>query len=343
MLRVLICEDSRTYAAALKRALEYGGAIRVVAVCETAEEAISCLPRLRPDLVTMDLELPGMDGLTAVEEIMSSQPLAILVLSAYAGPGSDRAAAALAAGALDAIAKEDLDLTDPAGVQGIALRYRVEVLAHARVIRHPRAHLKHSSQAPFPVRAASVIGICASTGGPQVLAAVLSELPGSYPIPMLIVQHIAPGHTEGLARWLDQYVRLPVGIAPDAMLLAPGAWIAPEGAHLRLSVTGQFSLDRRTVAGPHRPSGDVLLRSIAEVAGPAGVGIVLTGMGADGAAGAAEIRRRGGFVITQDEASCAVYGMPAATLSHGADAILPPAGIAASLLRITYQPLARSR
>lgn len=339
MRRVLICEDSRVYAAALRRALEYSGGAEVVAVCETAEEAIAALPRCLPDIVTMDIMLPGMGGLTAVEEIMSSRPLPILVISAYVGPGTREAVAALAAGALDAIAKDDLDLTDPAGVEAAALRHRVEVLSRARVIRHPRATLHHLARSRVPARAASVIGICASTGGPPVLGNVLAALPGGYPIPILIVQHIGAGFTENLARWLDRSVRIPVRVAPDAELAAPGAWIAPEGAHLRLLASGRLSLDRQTAAGEHRPSGDVLLRSIADVAGDAGVAIVLTGMGADGAAGAGAVRSRGGLVIAQDEASSAVYGMPRAVLNHGADAVLPPAGIAAGLLRLSYRPL----
>lgn len=337
--RVLICEDSQSYAAALRRELEYDGEASVVAVCETAEQAISALPELRPDLVTMDIELPGMDGLTAVAEIMSSSPVPILVLSAHVGPGTDRAVGALAAGALDVIAKQDLDLMNPAGAQGVAFRRRVRRLALAKVISHPRAHPAIGASSSVPARAASVIGICASTGGPQVLAAVLAALPAGYPIPLLVVQHIAAGFTEGLARWLETDTRLPVRIASDGEMAAPGAWIAPEGAHLRLSASGHLRLDRNTVAGQHRPSGDVLLRSIAATVGPGAVAVVLTGMGADGAEGAAEVRRRGGFVIAQDEASSAVYGMPAAAASHGVDAVLPPAGIAARLLRLRHHPL----
>ncbi|HUZ83921.1 MAG TPA: response regulator, partial [Gaiellales bacterium] len=126
--RLLVCEDSRVYAAGLRRTLEFDGDIAVVAVCGTAEEAIAALPSVAPDLVTMDIELPGMDGLAAVEEIMSSRPVPILVLSAYVGAGSDKAVAALAAGALDAVAKDDLDLRDPAGATAAAFRRRVKVL-----------------------------------------------------------------------------------------------------------------------------------------------------------------------------------------------------------------------
>jgi two-component system chemotaxis response regulator CheB len=339
-LRVLVCEDSRVYAAALRLMLEYDGDIKVVAICATAEEAIAVLPGVQPDLVTMDVELPSLDGLQAVEQIMSAQPLPILVLSAHLGAGSDKAAAALAAGALEALAKEDLDLRDRAGAAGTAFRHRVKVLSRARVIRHPRARLGgRPGGVPAAARRASVIGICGSTGGPHILACLLDELPADYPIPILIVQHIAAGFTEGLARWLDQSAPLPVGIAADGTRAARGAWIAPEGAHLKLAATGWLSLDRHTVAGRHRPSGDVLLGSIATVAGKMGVGVVLSGMGRDGAVGAAAIRRSGGLAIAQDEESSAVYGMPKAAIDLGVDLVLSPGGITAYLLGLIHAPL----
>lgn len=339
-LRVLVCEDSRAYAAALRRVLEYDGDIAVEAVCATAEEAVAALPRIEPDLVTMDLELPGMDGLEAVGEIMGFRPLPILVLSAYVGPRSDKAAAALAAGAIDALAKDDLDLRDPAGAAGAAFRHRVKVLSRAHVIGHPRARLGARPRLLRLARRTSVIGVCASAGGPQMLLCLLGALPADYPIPILIVQHIAAGFTEGLVRWLDQAVPLPVGVAEPGAAAAPGAWLAPEGAHLTLDVTGRLALDRHTVAGPHRPSGDVLLSSIAAAAGAGGVAVILSGMGADGAAGAAAVRRGGGLVIAQDEQSSAVFGMPKAAIDLGVDAVLSPDGIVGYLLGLSREPLA---
>jgi two-component system chemotaxis response regulator CheB len=342
VLRVLVCEDSRSYAAGLRRTLEFDGDISVAGICASAEEAIATLPDLRPGLVTMDIGLPAMDGLTAVEEIMDSRPLPILVLSAHvAGAHNEKAAAALAAGALEAIAKDDLNLRDPAGIAGAAFRRRVRVLSRARVIRHLRASAALAAQPTD--RMASVIGICASTGGPQVVARMLAELPAGYPIPLMIVQHIGAGFADGLARWLDQTVPLPVAIARAGALAGAGAWIAPSGAHLTLGVNGTFALDDGAVAGLYRPSGDVLLRSVAAVAGRAGVAVVLSGMGADGAAGAAEVRRQGGLVIAQDEASSAVYGMPKAAIARGADMVLSPAGIAAELLRLGHLPLRVTR
>jgi two-component system chemotaxis response regulator CheB len=336
--RVLVCDDSRVYAAALTRVLNYGGEITVAAVCATASAAIAALPSIRPDLVIMDLELPGMDGQTAVGEIMSSQPLPILVLSARVSAGSGRAAAALAAGALDAIAKDDLDLRDPAGAVAAAFRQRVKVLSRARVIRHLRPELRAGPGAHYHARRASVIGVCASTGGPQVLAYLLGALPAGYPIPLLVVQHIGAGFAAGFAEWLDQTVPLRVAIASSGAQAGPGAWIAPEGAHLRLTATGQLYLDRRGVAGHHCPSGDALLESVAAVAGRAGVAVVLSGMGTDGAVGAAAVRARGGLAIAQDKESSAVYGMPKAAIDLGVEVVLSPSEIAASLLSLIHEP-----
>jgi two-component system chemotaxis response regulator CheB len=339
MLRVLVCEDSPTYAVGLRRMLEYDGDITVAATCATAEEAIAALPRVRPDLVTMDIELPGIDGLAATEEIMGSQPVPILVISARLGSGNDKVAAALAAGAVDALAKDTLDLSGPPGVAGAAFRQRVRTLSRAHVIHHPRARLRGTRAVAGQGRRASVIGVCGSTGGPHALLHLLAALPSDYPIPILVVQHISAGFAEGLTRWLDQLVDLPVALATDGTRAGPGAWIAPEGAHLKLAADGRLCLDRQTPAGRHCPSGDVLFESIAAIAGKTGVAVVLTGMGRDGAAGAVAVRRSGGLMIAQDEESSAIFGMPKAAIDRGADLVLAPAEIAAYLIGLREEQL----
>jgi two-component system chemotaxis response regulator CheB len=336
---VLICEDSGIYAAALRRTLEYDGDINVISVCASAEEALAAIRRLRPDLITMDIELPGMDGLTAVEIIMGTRPMPIIVLSSHVGPASHKAAAALAAGALDAVAKDDLDLSRPASMAGAALRERIRVISHATVLRHPRARSAGQSPVPGQPRVASAVGICSSAGGPPVLAQVLGGLPAGLQVPILVVQHISSGFTESLAHWLDQKSPLPVRVAEDGQLAGSGVWIAPEGAHLVLNATGRMSLDRTTIVGHHRPSGDVLLTSIATAAGRRGVAVVLTGMGSDGAAGTAAVHAAGGFAITQDEASSAIYGMPKAAFERGGDLSLPPEQIIKALAALRHQPL----
>lgn len=169
------------------------------------------------------------------------------------------------------------------------------------------------------------IGICASTGGPAVLVELLGALPADFPVPLLVVQHIASGFVDGLVRMLDEAVALPVATARHDAPLCPGVWLAPDGAHLTLTRSRRTRLDRDTVHGRHRPSADLLLESLAEVLGPAAVAVVLTGMGRDGAAGAAAVQACGGLVLAQDEASSAIYGMPRAAAQAGARPLAPPA------------------
>jgi two-component system chemotaxis response regulator CheB len=324
----------------LARTLEHGGEIEVVGVRTTAEAAIADLPRLEPDLITMDIELPGISGLEAVEQIMGARPTPILVLSARVGAGSDTAAAALAAGALDAVAKDDLPLLDPASIAAAAFRRRVQLLSRAHVIRHPRARLsgRHGTAPGASARvlaAEAVVGICASTGGPQAIATVLAGLPADYPHPILVVQHIAAGFTDGLARWLDGTVSLPVRLAEHGASLERGVTVAPEGAHLVLRPDRSLELDRSSPAGLHRPSADVLLRSVAAVARSSAVAVVLTGMGRDGADGLAAVHEAGGLTIAQDEATSAVFGMPMEAAKRGAELILPLEEIALALTATT--------
>jgi two-component system chemotaxis response regulator CheB len=331
MKRVLVCDDSKTYTAALVRVLEHDHEIDVVGVCSSAEAALAALPELNPDLVTMDIELPGMSGLDAVEQIMGARPLPILVISStVASRVSANVAAALAAGALDVLPKDDLDLGNPDGTSAAALRRRVKLLSGARVIRHPRARLAtKTTRARGPVRTARAIGVCASTGGPQALAAVLRLLPEDHPVPILVVQHIGAGFTAGFAKWLDGEIGLRVETARAGEQLTRGVWIAPEGAHLVVTRDHTLALDRET-SNLHRPSGDVLLRSLADAVGAESAGVVLTGMGRDGAEGLGAIRAAGGLTVAQDEQTSAVYGMPAAA-AESAELILPPQAIGEQL------------
>jgi two-component system chemotaxis response regulator CheB len=179
-------------------------------------------------------------------------------------------------------------------------------------------------------RPARAIGICASVGGPAVLAEVLGELPADFALPVLVVQHIAAGFIDGLLRMLEQDVALPVAMAADGAPLAPGVWLAPENAHLTLTPSLRFALDDRTVVGPHRPSADLLLESLAAVLGAGAVAVVLTGMGRDGARGAAAIKSAGGLLLAQDETTSRIYGMSRAAVQAGARP-LSPAAIAAAL------------
>lgn len=342
--RVLICDDSQTYAAALQRLIEHDGELDVVAVARSAEDAITAVGRLHPDLVTMDIELPGMSGLEAVERIMGIAPVPILVLSGHLAADAVDSAAALAAGALDALPKQSVDLLHPAGEAADAFRRRLAMLSKTRVIRHPRGRRRFPplSQseviAPRPARA---IGICSSMGGPHALLDVLTELPASFPVPILVAQHMAAGFAEGLARWLDSSVPLEVQIARHGDEIGAGVWIAPDEAHLMLDAAMRAVLRPPAPADTNIPSGDVLLMSLASALGRDSVAIVLTGMGRDGAAGIAAVKAAGGFTIAQDEATSAIYGMPRAAAEQGVDRILPLGAIPRELCALAPQAAAR--
>lgn len=334
--RVLICEDSLAYATALSRFLERDEEIEVIGIAPTGEQALADVERLEPSLLTLDMQLPGMDGLEVVKRLMGSNPLPIVILSAKVARGSERAAEALAAGALEVLGKDMLRLDNPDDLWAQAMRSRLKRLSSMRVARAARfapakpATARSGGRSDVGSRTALAIGIGASTGGPPALDTILGGLPADLSVPVLVVQHMAPGFIEGFARWLDHKLAIPVRLASEGERAAPGVWFAPDGAHLLLTETMRFALAAEPEE-PHRPSVDALLGSLGRSAGSEAVGVVLTGMGSDGAIGAAEIRRAGGLLIAQDERSSVVYGMPRAVVEDGADLVAPPAEISAAL------------
>jgi two-component system, chemotaxis family, protein-glutamate methylesterase/glutaminase len=341
--RIAICEDSKAYSAALRKFLERDAELEVVGSYETAEELLAALENIEVDLVTMDLELPGISGLEAIAAIMRERPLPILVISSHAGKRSERTTEALAAGALEAIHKERVGLADPDDVWATALRSRIKRLATLNLKPRPPADRDTRAPGGRPEldRPGRVVAIGASTGGPPALLSVLEALPADYPLPVLVVQHIAPGFGEGLMTWLDARVPLRVRVAEEGAPAGPGVWFAPDDAHLVLDDAAHLRFDRQTHAGAHRPSVDMLFASLAAAVGDESVGVVLTGMGHDGEGGVKAIRAAGGLVIAQDESSSAVFGMPRAAAKAGADLVLPLEQIGSALR--TVRPAARLR
>jgi two-component system chemotaxis response regulator CheB len=343
-IRVAIVDDS-SFGARLRRALERDGDIEVVHLNGSARAVLAALEEVAPDVLAIDIGLPGL-GLGAVEEIMSTAPRPIVVLTASAGSAED-AAAVLAAGALDTIVRDQLDLSSPDSPTAVALRRRMKVFARARVIRHPRDKLRGNGKSAAPLRPitssnnATYVAIAASTGGPRALLSLLGSLPTAFEIPILVVQHMSPGFVGRLAEWLDTAVSLPVRVAENGDVPGCGVWIAPEDAHLVLRPGGTLGLDRATPGTPHRPAADVLFRSVASTAGAGAVAIVLTGMGSDGAAGSAAVRAGGGVTIAQDEASSAIYGMPRAAAEQGAEHVLALEDIGPALLALPRRALPR--
>jgi two-component system, chemotaxis family, protein-glutamate methylesterase/glutaminase len=333
--------------AKLVAVLERDGDIEVVGEATTAVEAIALVDSLRPDVVTLDLNIPDGGGQYALEQIMAKTPTPVLVLSSTVSDATSAAAVeALVGGALLAVPKP-LRWTPEFETE---LRRNVRIIRNVPVIRHIRGHFRNlpaasprttsltpcepTRQSPAINRVGScIVAIAASTGGPAALATVLEGL-GNLDAPAMIVQHIHPDFVPGLVGWMARVSPLEVVLACHGDALRGGCvYIAPGGTHLHMSRDWKIELVH-TPATIHRPSADEMFESVARHAGGKGVGVLLTGMGEDGAAGLASMHRSGARTIAQDQATCAVYGMPRAAQRLGAvDQQLPLQAIAAAILR----------
>lgn len=311
-LRAVLVEDSPTQAQAIRRMLEADGDIVVVARAEDATTAIAEVARHRPDVVTMDLDVPKGGGQHAIEQIMAQTPTPILVLSGIIDSDAEpHAIRALAAGAVDALPKPRTWTSDGAA----ELRRHVRRVCGVPVIRRRQRTSVRAGR--IRNTSGAVVAVAASTGGPAALAAVLRGLHG-LPAPILVVQHIHPSFSGSFAAWLGGATGIPTALAEHGQEAVAGrAYVGPGDLHLRLGPkrTLLLSPDPPTL---HRPSADVLFASVAEHAGAAGVGVVLTGMGDDGSDGLLALRRAGGRALAQDEGSSTVFGMPRAAQAAGA-------------------------
>jgi two-component system chemotaxis response regulator CheB len=319
-IRVLVADDSELFREMLARVVGADPAFEVVAVAADGNAAAQHARILRPDVITMDLNMPDADGFSGIARIMAETPTPILVLTA--NRVETVGFRALSLGALDLLEKPQAttDLDD----YGRLLRSRLRLLAGVKVIRHVRGLRERVAAAPGRAGRAELVAIGASLGGPRALAALLRGLPAPFPAPIAVVQHIADGFTEGLASWLSTETRLDVHEARDGEPLLPGVVVlAPTGRHL---VVGE-GLVRLSDAPPvetFRPSVTPLLVSAARVYGARACGVILTGMGRDGAEGLRAIKDAGGPTLVQDEATSTVFGMPRAAIELGAaDRVLP--------------------
>lgn len=345
-VRVLVADDSSVVRDVLTAILESDPEITVIGTATDGDEAVALTAKLKPDLVTMDLKMPRMDGMEATERIMAFHPTPILIVSSYVDrEGMYSHLDALAAGALDVVEKPT-EVTDAAW-QPLArtLIDEVKVLSRVPVITHLQGRTKQRARrrpVVAGVEAVEVAGIGVSTGGPSVLKQILSALPPEFAVATLIVQHITEGFMKGLLEWLQPVCQVPLRIAADGEAVRAGEIVfAPEAAHLLVSSDRRLHLSDAAPINGHRPSADVLLKSLAAVYGRRAAGMVLTGMGTDGAVGLRDIRQAGGLTIAQTEDTCVVFGMPRAAIELGAaEHALSPAEIAESLLALHRQRVA---
>lgn len=324
IIRVLVVDDSAYVRKVISQMLGRSPFIEVVGTARDGVEALELVEKLRPDVVTLDLMMPRLDGVGFLRELMTSHPLPVVVCS-IASEGGERALAALDAGAVEFVQKPTALATEKVFEIAAELVEKVKAAAAVPVKRLPLAATAVQPPLPPPPQrtwAVDAVVLGVSTGGPQALRFVLPRLPKDLPVPLLMVLHMPPGYTELYAQRLNDECELEVREAREGDEVRPGlALLAPGGRHL--TVVGQAGagvrahLDARPFDLPHRPSVDVLFRSAAEVFGRRVLGIVMTGMGDDGKAGAAAIKARGGRIFTEAESSCVVYGMPRAVVEAG--------------------------
>ncbi len=342
-IRVLVVDDSSVIRNLLSKILSQDPQIEVVGTAPDPYVAREKLVALRPDVMTLDIEMPKMDGVTFLTKVMKYFPTRTVIISSLSAQGSEMALKALEAGAIDVLTKPSLDVSRSLQAMGQEVIEKVKWAAKARLLSRSQAT---SSAAADPVssrRTSSlartteqILAIASSTGGTEALRVLLPSLPADIP-GTVIVQHMPPVFTRTFASQLQNYCRFEVKEAEDGDRATPGrVLLAPGNFHMELIRSGAYyyvKLHQEPLLHGVRPAADYLMKSVAKYAGANAVGVVLTGMGRDGAEGLLAMRKAGSFNIAQDEASCVVYGMPKAAVDLDAiDKILPLDRIAPEIL-----------
>lgn len=325
IVRVVVVDDSAYVRKVFKELLSRSDGIEVVGTAHDGGDALQLVEQLRPDVVTCDLNMPVMDGVEFVRTQMARHPVAIII-SSIANESAEQVLAALEAGALDFIQKPTALATEKLLDIGHELIEKVRLAAQAPLLRQPMPSPEQLPRVEPPrldrPPLVDIVVVGASTGGPQALKLVLSQLPADWPVPVAVVLHMPLGYTAMYAQRLDESCALRVIESKGDETVAAGTiYVAPAGRHLtfRRGEHGRIrtALEFRPVDTPHRPAVDVLFQSAAELFGSRVLGVVLTGMGSDGRAGAAWIKAKGGTILTEAEASCVVYGMPRSVVEAG--------------------------
>lgn len=362
-IRVLVVDDSAFIRRIVADALSGQQDMEVVGTARDGRAALDILESCKPDIVTLDVEMPGMDGIATLREIRKTHPkLPVIMFSRLTERGAAATIDALALGASDYVYKPSDTSSVALATQNImadllprirSLAPRAGVVPRAttllpmRPTATPAAPRAPALQPSGRVRTLEVLAIGASTGGPDALAQVMSALPANLAVPVLIVQHMPPMFTALLARRLSEAGRIPVKEGAEGDVLQPGrAYLAPGDFHMAVERTGlsvRIRLNQRAPENSCRPAVDVLFRSVAETYAAGTLGVVLTGMGRDGFVGCGAIHARGGRILVQDEATSVVWGMPSFVAHAGlAEAILPLPQIGSEILRRLTESWARA-
>jgi len=337
MIKVLLVDDSALVRAVLRDIFGTTDDLAIVGEAANGLEAITLTEHQRPDLIIMDIMMPVMDGLTAIDEIMVRFPTPILVLSATMDDKEvNYAFTAIKKGALDVMEKPHLSREEYGDSFAARILEKARILARVKVIRRwPTKTAKVELKTAYRTGGRDLLAIGASTGGPKAVMSIMKALPADLKATVFIVQHIASGFARGLAQWLDHDCGLKVSLALDGQRFRRGeAFVAPNDCHMILD-KGTISLVEGEPVNCCRPSIDVFFNSLANDDCGRVVGLLLTGMGKDGAQGLRRIKDKGGMTLVQDEKSCAVFGMPKAAIALDAvDEIIPLAHIPEALSKI---------
>jgi two-component system chemotaxis response regulator CheB len=349
MIRILVVEDSPTVREFLVHILGSDPQMEVVGTAETGEEAVAAVEHIRPDVITMDVQMPQMNGFDATRRIMETHPTPIVIVSSIADVTSTaRAFQAIDAGAL-AILPRPAGLGHPEHQRSVADLIRtLKLMSEVKVVRRwPRTRTAEVIPSPLtsatfqlPTTRVNLIAIGASTGGPPVLQSILSGLPADFPLPIVVVQHIAAGFTQGFIEWLAQSSNLPVHLPTSGQHVLPGhVYVAPDGFHMTIGPEGRIGLNTDDPENGLRPSVSHLFRSVAKVYGKNAIGILLTGMGKDGACELKLMKERGAVTIAQDQYTSVVHGMPGEAIKLGGTTyILSPEKIRMVLASLMVRP-----
>jgi two-component system chemotaxis response regulator CheB len=339
IVRVLVVDDSAYVRKVVKEILSRDPFIEVIGTARDGQEALELADELSPDVITCDLNMPAMDGVSFVREQMAKRPIPIVLITIVSESG-EQVLAALDAGAVDFVQKPTALATEKLLDIGADLVAKIKAAAHAPVRRTLTlpGPVATPLRRPFTSSAVDIVVIGTSTGGPQALKAVIPLLEADFPVPIAMVLHMPVGYTEMYAQKLDEISKLTVVEARGGEEVRPGvAYLAQAGRHLVLErrADGMIltRLDLRPLDTPHRPAVDVLFQSAATVYKGRVLGVVMTGMGADGREGAAWIKAKGGTILTEAESSCIVYGMPRSVVEAGlSDMMVPLDDIARSIV-----------
>jgi two-component system, chemotaxis family, protein-glutamate methylesterase/glutaminase len=340
-IRVLVVEDSPVTALALKTILNSDPDITVIGIAQNGQEAVSLTHRMKPDVITMDVHLPILDGLEATKQIMASRATPILILSSSSFTSrTDKVFNAISYGALEVARKDDL-LSPPGSKASDELVRKIKFLARIKVIHHPLGKMviergRVSADPGIAKDPERVVAIVGSTGAPKAIGDILKCLPKTFPCGILVLVHITHGFAEGFVKWLQGMCEIPVKLAVQGDPVLPGmVYVAPTELHMRVTKERTIDLKDDPPRSGLRPNGDILLESVAEHYGKNAIAVILTGMGRDGASGMRQVKLQGGKTIAQDEKSSTIFGMPKAAIDALAvDRILGLDRIADEMVRI---------